>query len=771
MRPTPRPGAPVSWRRRGAVAVTSLALVCTAAVTVAPQADAAGAVSWAAPTAISGAADVSTSGSLVRAASLTANGGTYDVDATVNGVTFRHSPYTGSTTTFPNGDILTMSDSSRIGSYEGFGGSTSPFSTLPAGYQTLLRSGDYNDGDTAGAGTTARETLTLRNLTPGAQYLFQVWVNDYRVKNLGQDNPGLVTVVSDGAGSTTLEHNVNNALGGVGQYVSGSFTADAASKAFTFTGGNTGVDTSSPSATAIVNAYQLRRLDGGSTAPVITRQPVSQSVQAGGTATFSVTADGTAPLSYQWRRNGQDVSGATGSSLTVSGVQTADAGTYTVTVTNAAGSVTSGPATLTVGATAQTRPRVIVLTDGEVDDRSSMIRFLHYTSDFDVAGIVQVNSRYQKSGHSGEKWLEAELANYAKVLPNLRVHNPNFPDAAYLQGVSRVGNENPNDLTTAPPDMQTKDTPGEQLIINTLLDNDPRPVHIAVWGGANTMASALWRLKTSYSSADFARAAAKARIYCIWYQDGGGQWIEDNIHEARINEAYRWDNVWDYQSLTGPSPDYVKAYMTSSWLDANVKTGHGPLGAMYPQSFVSEGDTPSFLHEIANGLHADDDFTLGGWGGRSAYDDPAKPNHLTDTGISDDGDSNKMYWRWIPAAQNDFAARMRWDTASSYGAANHQPIAAVTGSLRQNVSPGQLISLDGSPSSDPDRNALSYQWWQYSDADSVAAKVSISNAGSQKGAGFVVPNEPGKQIQIILEVTDNGTPALTSYARIIYTIV
>jgi hypothetical protein len=72
------------------------------------------------------------------------------------------------------------------------------------------------------------------------------------------------------------------------------------------------------------------------------------------------------------------------------------------------------------------RPRVIATTDGEVDDRSSMIRFLLYTCDFDVAGIVQVNSRYQKSGHSDKKWIEAQLDTYEKLLPQLRKHNPSY---------------------------------------------------------------------------------------------------------------------------------------------------------------------------------------------------------------------------------------------------------------------------------------------------------------------------------------------------------
>ncbi len=86
-------------------------------------------------------------------------------------------------------------------------------------------------------------------------------------------------------------------------------------------------------------------------APSITAQPVSQSVIAGQTATFSVTATGTAPLSYQWRRNGAAVSGATSASYTTSATTSADNGAqFTVAVGNSAGSVISSAATLTVNA-------------------------------------------------------------------------------------------------------------------------------------------------------------------------------------------------------------------------------------------------------------------------------------------------------------------------------------------------------------------------------------------------------------------------------------
>jgi len=100
---------------------------------------------------------------------------------------------------------------------------------------------------------------------------------------------------------------------------------------------NPGDATSHPGATA--------------TAPTITTQPVSQTVAAGANVTFTVGASGTAPLSYQWRLNGANISGATSSSLTLTAVTSANAGSYTAVVSNSAGSATSAAATLTVTST------------------------------------------------------------------------------------------------------------------------------------------------------------------------------------------------------------------------------------------------------------------------------------------------------------------------------------------------------------------------------------------------------------------------------------
>lgn len=87
------------------------------------------------------------------------------------------------------------------------------------------------------------------------------------------------------------------------------------------------------------------------TAPTITTHPQSQTVAAGTTVTFAVVATGSAPLSYQWLKDGQNLSGQTAPTLTLNNVQASDAGSYTVLVSNSAGNATSNPATLTLNPT------------------------------------------------------------------------------------------------------------------------------------------------------------------------------------------------------------------------------------------------------------------------------------------------------------------------------------------------------------------------------------------------------------------------------------
>lgn len=426
------------------------------------------------------------------------------------------------------------------------------------------------------------------------------------------------------------------------------------------------------------------------------------------------------------------------------------------------------------------KPRVIVTTDGEIDDQSSMVRFLMYTSDYDVAGIVQVNG-VQKDGHSVDKWIEAQIDEYAACLPNLRIHNPNFPDAEDLLDVLVVGNENREDLHKDPPLLS--DSEGAQLIINVLLDEDPRPVHILAWGGANTQANALWQIKENYSDEEWKRAAAKARLYCIWYQDGGGKWIEKNLPEIFIYESgapYRdggWRYVWDYMSVDyyyknrlSKNPPELQKIMDKPWLSQHITIGHGPLCEAYPQDYTSEGDTPSFMPLINNGLEQHTNYTLGGWGGRPVY---VSGNHLQDgNDYNEKGelDSHYTFQRWLVAAQNDWAARADWCVANDFSKANHNPIARIKGETVRTVRVGDKITVDASSSSDPDNNALTYEWWQYHEAGTTSSKINLELNHKGDRCTFVIPNEVGKQLHVILEVTDNGYPELKSYKRLICNI-
>ncbi|HLP06863.1 MAG TPA: immunoglobulin domain-containing protein, partial [Opitutaceae bacterium] len=136
----------------------------------------------------------------------------------------------------------------------------------------------------------------------------------------------------------------------VGADISGatSATYSIASAASGDAGTYTVVVTNSASSATSNGATLTVNAAATDTAPSITSQPASVTVAAGQSATFSVTASGTAPLSYQWRKDGASLSGATSASYSISSVAASDAGVYTVVVTNSAGSVTSNSATLAV---------------------------------------------------------------------------------------------------------------------------------------------------------------------------------------------------------------------------------------------------------------------------------------------------------------------------------------------------------------------------------------------------------------------------------------
>jgi hypothetical protein len=307
-----------------------------------------------------------------------------------------------------------------------------------------------------------------------------------------------------------------------------------------------------------------------------------------------------------------------------------------------------------------------------------------------------------------------------------------------------------------------------------------------VWGGSNALAQALWSVRSTRSAADVARFVAKLRVYSISDQDDSASWIRasfPSLFWIASTHAFGQYRLATWIGISAPLPGSDASVVSPQWLDAHIRKG--PLGELYPQPmYLMEGDTPSFLYLVPNGLGSSEHPDWGSWGGRYGLVGP----HL---GLwSDTVDSVKEYsgnqvtvWRWRTAFQNDFAARIAWSNTHSFAEANHPPEVVVNG--RAGRAPIEIsscannsIKLTATGTRDPDSNKLTYNWWQYREAGGALnpQEVAINDASSVE-ATVVAPatRKPAPNVDlpseatyhIILSVTDDGSPALTRYRRVI----
>ena len=407
--------------------------------------------------------------------------------------------------------------------------------------------------------------------------------------------------------------------------------------------------------------------------------------------------------------------------------------------------------------------RIVVMTDigGDPDDEQSIVRFLLYACDFDVEGLCT------GFGHGHDRKTRPDLIHkavdaYGKVVDNLRKHRSDYPSHKTLAGLIKNGhNGDPHKVG------EGMDSEASRWIIEVLDRDDPRPVWFSIWGGPRELAQAIWQVSQTRSPKELAAFKARIRVHSIADQDRTAGWVKQNHPDV----------FWIYSNrlFRGIWREGDQAIVSPAWLEKHVRTGHGPMGPIYPakaagKTGVKEGDTPSFFYVLPDGLSDPEKPQWGNWGGRFRKSGSGNEWVPAEDVLGGRPDMLYTIHRWRAAYQNAFEARMDW-CVKLYGQANHAPTAVCNGDrtrcvLTIEAEPGAAVKLSAAGSSDPDGDDLTFRWWVYREAGGYWGDAPIDATGS--AAVVTVPeNAAGRTVHVIFEAIDKGKPPLTAYRRVV----
>src|SRR5467141_1490918 len=271
---------------------------------------------------------------------------------------------------------------------------------------------DYGTTTSYGSSTPVDSTMvtnhqvTVSGLAAGTTYYYQVSSTDskgnhgqsggHTFKTVGFSLSGTISPAAGGSGATlTLSGaaSTTTTADSLGNYIfsglpNGTYTVAPSHAGFTF------IPSSQSMVVSGTNVTGVNFTDSAAAvAPTITTQPGNQIATAGQTATFTVVATGTAPLSYQWRKSGVNIAGAAAASYTTPATTTADSGAnFDVVVSNTAGTVTSVAATLTVNPAA-VAPTIITQPGNQTVTAGQTAAFTVV-----AAGAAPLSYQWQKNG-------------------------------------------------------------------------------------------------------------------------------------------------------------------------------------------------------------------------------------------------------------------------------------------------------------------------------------------------------------------------------------
>jgi hypothetical protein len=216
-------------------------------------------------------------------------------------------------------------------------------------------------------------------------------------------------------------------------------------------------------------------------------------------------------------------------------------------------------------------------------------------------------------------------------------------------------------------------------------------------------------------------------------------------------------------------------------VERDARTGHGPLGALYPVNTglpQKEGDTMMFLYLVPTGMNDPEQPAWGSWAGRYGPREecPGKPYYWANQADAWRGTTHRdnTLARWAADFQNDFRARLDW-CVNPPAMANHAPRAVLQGDtsrniLRMTAKPGQVVTLSAAGSTDPDGNAVNTGWLVYPEAGTYQGEAALQSTNGLT-TSLVAPRvaQPST-LHVLLRISDDGRPPLASYRRVVITI-